>query len=99
MHGLSLLFIKQHINLASNAVISANNVYRIAKTKKLSSNTANVIIKKIANAVAATNIGDCSNLCKTIEKIIVATGIAKNINRLFIRISPISNFIYSMRIF
>ncbi|MDO4975114.1 MAG: hypothetical protein Q4E61_02200 [Alphaproteobacteria bacterium] len=89
MQGLSLLLIKQHINLTNNAVISANNVYKIANTKKLSSNTANVTIKKIAKNVAATNIGDCNSFCKTIDNIIVATGIAKNINKLFIRISPI----------
>lgn len=89
MQGFELLLIKQQINRAISAVTRANNVYKIANTKKLSSNTANVIIKKIAKKVAATNIGDCNIFWSTIERIIVATGIAKNINKLFIRISPI----------
>ena len=57
IHGLLLFRIKQHINLAISAVINANNAYRIAKTRKLSSNAANVTIRKIAKNVAATSNG------------------------------------------
>ena len=89
MHGFELLLIRQQINRTISAVTRASNVYKIANTKKLSSNTAKVIIKKMAKNVAATSIGDCNIFCRTIERIIVATGIAKNINKVFIRISPI----------
>ena len=89
MYGFELLLIRQQINRTISAVTRASNVYKIANTKKLSSNTAKVNIKKMAKKVAATSIGDCNSFCKTIERIIVATGIAKNNNKVFIRISPI----------
>ena len=69
---------------------------KIAKTKKLSSNAEKVTIKKIAKKVADTKKGDLSIFCKTTDKIIVATGMAKNINKLFIHILLFIFFIYSM---
>jgi hypothetical protein len=39
-------------------------------------------IKKIANTIAATKAGHLKIFCKAIEIIIVATGKAKNINKM-----------------
>ena len=94
MHGLLLFRIIQQINLKINAVINAINAYAIAKTKKLSSNAANVTIKKIAKNVADTNNGLFIIFCKTIASIIVATGNAKNINKVFILALLSYRFLY-----
>ena len=40
--------------------------------------TANVTIKNIAKKVAATSHGHLSIFCRTIDNIIIASGIAKN---------------------
>ena len=64
------------------SLIKANKLYNIAKTKNDSSNTVKANIRKTAKKVAATNNGQFKILCKTIDKIIVATGIAKNINKI-----------------
>ena len=76
------------MNLQIACVITADKkakiVYTIAKTKKLASNTAKVTIKKIAKNVAATKIGHFKIFCKTIASIIVATGSAKNSNKISI---------------
>lgn len=65
-------------------------VYTIAKTKNVSSNTANVTTKYIAKNVIATNIGEHKIFCNTIANNIVATGNAKNNNKIFILISFLS---------
>ena len=70
-HGLSLLLIKQQINLTINAVINANNAYNITKTRKLSSKAVKATIKNIAKKVAATNNGDCKSFCNTIAKLLL----------------------------
>ena len=69
--------------------------YNIAYTKKLASKNANVITKKMAKNVAATKSGFFNTFCNTIANITVATGKAKNINKVFICFSPIL-FIFSI---
>lgn len=65
-------------------------VYTIAKIKNASSNIENVTIKYIAKKVIATNIGEHKTFCNTIANNIVATGNAKNNNKIFILISFLS---------
>lgn len=76
--------IKLQIALTKAAVIKASIVYIIANTKKLASKAAKVTIRNIAKNVAATNIGQSNNFSSTIANIIVATGMAKNSNKVFI---------------
>ena len=76
------------INLVIVAVMYAIIVYMIAYIKKVSLNAENVTIRYIAKAVIATNIGQFNIFCNTIDNKIVATGSAKNNNKLFIILHP-----------
>ena len=68
------------------AVIYAKIAYKIANTKNVASNAANATIKYIAKNVIATKIGHFNILCNTIASNIVATGRAKNNNKVSIRL-------------
>ena len=76
------------INLVIVAVMYAIIVYMIAYIKKVSLNAENVTIRYIAKEVIATNIGQFNIFCNTIDNKIVATGSAKNNNKLFIILHP-----------
>ena len=65
---------------------------KLQKLENFHQKQQNVTIRKIAKKVAATRSGEFRIFCNTIAKIIVATGIAKNISKVFIRISPIQFF-------
>ena len=81
------------INLVIVAVMYAIIVYMIAYIKKVSLNAENVTIRYIAKAVIATNIGQFNIFCNTIDNKIVATGSAKNNNKLLIILHPfLGNF-------
>ena len=64
-----------------NAVINEITVYASVAIRNVSSNAANVTIKKIANINAATAAGFLSNFSSIADIIITAIGNAKKINK------------------
>lgn len=70
------------------AVINAIIVYAIVATSNTRLPITNVIIRNIANIIAATKIGLLKIFCNAIDTIITAIGKAKNINsKVFISFS------------
>ena len=59
-------------------------VYTSVAIKNVTSNTANVTTKKIANIKLATAIGHLSSFSRIADTMITAIGNAKKINKIFI---------------
>lgn len=63
-------------------------VYKITNIKKLESNDEQATISKIEKVIPAIFNGQFTKVCNIADKIIVATGIAKNTKRLFMFFLP-----------
>lgn len=82
---LPLFLILPIIIIVIKAVINEINVYIIAATiKAVVPPNANAKIKNIEKAIPATLSGQFINVSNIMDRIIVASGIAKKINKIFI---------------